>query len=379
MDNQEPRDAVKLAAVARQKAMPRVCIADAKQSIRTFIAEALEELGFATFDCARIADLDAALERSRPGLVVIGSSAGGIEACQMMELLAARQFDGKVLVLGPRISPMVSAIRGLGKKLGLAILPLLPTPFGNGDVRDCVAMLLPDAILTAPPRDSSRRLRTTRHELWYLPKIDTCNLALSGAEAISSAPANFVIAQAVDDWRYFAARHGHVEISVNLPLSFLRDRASVDYLCRQMPDDPAFEGLIIGVSAAEVVRDLELMKGVTRRLRDHSIAISINNLGTEWPSLLGLRDFPFVELKVDRQFAAGAADSGPQQATCRRIVDLADAMGARTVANGVETRADFLAMREIGFHRTQGPLFGRPLTAEQFARTVLGHRAMAPK
>ena len=49
----------------------------------------------------------------------------------MLELLAAREFDGKVLVLGPRVSPMVAATQELGAKLGLAMLPLLPTPFGD--------------------------------------------------------------------------------------------------------------------------------------------------------------------------------------------------------------------------------------------------------
>ncbi|HEY6994926.1 MAG TPA: diguanylate phosphodiesterase, partial [Xanthobacteraceae bacterium] len=98
--------------------------------MRTFIAEPLEDLGLSTFECRRAAELDALLASNRPALVVIGSSAGGIEACEMVELLAARQFGGKVLVVGPRVSPMVSAIRGLGAKLGLAMLPLLPTPFG---------------------------------------------------------------------------------------------------------------------------------------------------------------------------------------------------------------------------------------------------------
>ena len=60
---------------------------------------------------------------------------------------------------------------------------------------------------------------------------------------------------------------------------------------------------------------------------------------------------------------------------CRRIIDLADAMGARTVADGVESRADFLAARELGFNLVQGALFAKPLTAKDFARSVLGRRA----
>ena len=47
-------------------------------------------------------------------------------------------------------------------------------------------------------------------------------------------------------------------------------------------------------------------------------------------------------------------------------------MGARTVADGVESRADFLAARELGCNLVQGALFAKPMTAKNFARSVLG-------
>jgi EAL domain-containing protein (putative c-di-GMP-specific phosphodiesterase class I) len=67
-----------------------------------------------------------------------------------------------------------------------------------------------------------------------------------------------------------------------------------------------------------------------------------------------------------------------KQTTCRRIIDLADAVGARTVADGVENRADFLAARELGFSLAQGALFAKPMTAKNFARSVLGRRSPWP-
>jgi EAL domain-containing protein (putative c-di-GMP-specific phosphodiesterase class I) len=394
MKNQEPGDQAPPAVVARQETAPRVAIADARQSIRTFLSEALEELGFATLECASAADLDAMLASGRPDLVVIGASAG-IEACEMVELLAARQFEGKVLVMGPRVSPMVSAIRGLGEKLGLAMLPLLPTPFGNGDLRAYVAPLLPGE---APPLAP---LHSARDQLWYLPKIDARKLVLSGAAAVNAlghgasenaqdgrfeptdgdpvASAMPVIAQAIEDWRYFAARHGHIEIAINLPIAFFRHPDAADTLCRQMPDQAAFEGLIVEISAAEIIRHLDLARTVARRLRHRNIAISIADLGMEWPSFLPLHDLPFVELKVDPQLVAGCADDRLQRAACRRVLDLADAIGARTVADGVAREADFLAVREMGFHQAQGPLFGKPMTAQEFARCALGCDAIAPR
>ena len=136
--------------------MPSACVADARQSTRTFLTDTLEGFGFATRECARLAALGAALDARAPDLVVIGSSAGGIEACEMMEMLAAKDYGGKVLVLGPRTSPMVAAVRALGKTLGLAMLPLLATPFSAGTLGDAVASLLHAKAAPPPPPEAPR-------------------------------------------------------------------------------------------------------------------------------------------------------------------------------------------------------------------------------
>jgi len=402
MDDQRPEDATKLAALPRHSAMPWVCVADPRQQMRTFLAETLQDLGCVTRECADVAELGAELDLRPPDLVVIGLAAGGIEACEMVELLAAKEFDGKVLVLGPRVSPMVAAIRELGAKLGLAMLPLLPTPFSQADLRNRIAAVL--APNDEPPAHSVSAAEPSpvnSLELWYLPKIDTGTLALSGAEALvpirhptlgvmppgyvmpdGNPPAGemseVVIDQAINDWRYFTAWHGHIEIAINLPITFFRDPELIEHLYRRIPDHPTFEGLIVQVNAADVVRNLGLVKKVARLLRYRTIAVSIGDLGAEWPSLGGLDDFPFVELKVARQFFAGCDGDRRKQRACRRIIDLADAMGARTVADGVESRADFLAARELGFNLVQGTLFAKPMTAKNFARSVLGRQGPWP-
>ncbi len=172
---------------------------------------------------------------------------------------------------------------------------------------------------------------------------------------------------------------GAVEIAINLPTTYFQDPKSVESLCRQMPDHPAFEGLIVEIDATDVIRNLDLAKAVARQLRFGNIAISIDDLGSEWPSLVGLHDFPFVEIKVDRQFIAGVADDRLKQSECRQILDLADGFGARTVAEGVETRGDFLTVRDMGFDLVQGFLFAKPMTAKKFARTMLRHPVTMPQ
>jgi EAL domain-containing protein (putative c-di-GMP-specific phosphodiesterase class I) len=108
-----------------------------------------------------------------------------------------------------------------------------------------------------------------------------------------------------------------------------------------------------------------------KRMRFHNVAISIDDLGVDWPSLSELTNFPFVEIKVDREFITGCADNRLKQTVCRSIVELADKVGARTIAKGVETRSDLVAAHEMGFDMAQGFLFGKPANARKFARAAL--------
>ena len=149
MGNQQPEEAIKSATFGRRKVAPRVCVVDGKPHIRKFLGEALEELGFITCECAQVGELSAVLDgQVMPDLVVVGLSAGGIEAAAILEALAARAFEGKVLLLGPRDSLMVAAVQELGEQLGIAMLPTLATPFDSAGLRNSVATLLP---IEAPP------------------------------------------------------------------------------------------------------------------------------------------------------------------------------------------------------------------------------------
>jgi EAL domain-containing protein (putative c-di-GMP-specific phosphodiesterase class I) len=402
MSNRAIEEADKVVQFGRRRIAPRVCVADSKQHIRAFLRETLEELGLITCECAQVGDLDAVLDLRIPDLVVLGMSAGGVAAGEMLKGLAAKAFDGKVLLLGPRDSRVVDAVCKLGEDLGIAMLPPLATPFGVEGLRARVIAFIPSDPPPSPPVDAAEAMQAGWLELWYQPKIATRTLTLREAEGLIRIrhptwgvvpPAyfipedgdphfrglsEFVISQVIEDWRHFVDQHGPVELAINLPIAFLEAPQVVENLCRQMPDHSAFEGLIIEINGIDVIRNLRLLKEVAAQLRFHNIAIAIDDLGAEWPSLAGLNHFPFVELKVDRKFIAGCADDRLKRAVCRQILDLAEGYGARTVAEGVETRADFIAVREMGFDLVQGFLFAKPMAAKKFARTMLGHPVTLP-
>jgi predicted signal transduction protein with EAL and GGDEF domain len=159
-----------------------------------------------------------------------------------------------------------------------------------------------------------------------------------------------------------------------------RLRAAIRHVDVPIAGLPAsLDGFIIEVNGTDIIRDLSLARDIAKQGRYHKIAISIDDLGEEWSSLMGLHDFPFVEIKVDREFVSGCADDRLKRTMCRQIRELAENYGARTVAEGVDTRPDFLAVRELGFDMVQGSLLGKPMRMRKFARTIMRQSVKMPE
>ncbi|KQW21309.1 diguanylate phosphodiesterase [Afipia sp. Root123D2] len=387
----------------QRKIAPRACIADGKKHIRMFLVDALDELGFITAESSSSSDLGPILDFQVPDLVILGLSSDGVEVGKNLKVLAEKKFNGKVLLIGPRDSILVAAVRQLGDEFGIPMLPPLATPFSADGLRASLAMLLPAEAPPSPAVDVAEALKAGWLELWYQQKIDIRTLAPRGAEALvrmrhpawgvvppsSFIPdikdphfrqlSEFVVGRTLDDWRYFVSQHGPVDISINLPLSYLEDPAAVSDLCRQIPDHPAFGGLIVEIKSTEIIQNLDFAIDVAKRVRFHNIALAIDDLGVDWPALMDLPVFPFVEIKVDREFVTDCADNRLKRSVCGRIVDLANSYGARTVAKGVESRTDFLAALEMGFDLAQGYLFGKPAGVKKFARSTLARPVSMPQ
>jgi EAL domain-containing protein (putative c-di-GMP-specific phosphodiesterase class I)/CheY-like chemotaxis protein len=393
MNQFNPKEYARYAGFGHRKVMPRACVIDSKKHLRTFLSDALEDLGFITNECGKAAELAGILDAQPLDLLVLGVSFDGTEIGNILEILVKKDFSGKVLFIGQPESIMVKAIRQIGEEYGMAMLPSLQTPFSAGTLRASVAALLPAEPAPSPAVDVAEALTAGWLELWYQQKINVRTLAPSGAEALVRMrhpswgvvpPAyfihddkdphfrslsEFVIGRAVEDWRYLLEQLGPIDLSINMPVSFLGDQGAIRDLCRVLPDHPAFRGLLIEIDSNEVIGNLDLVIDVARQVRLHNVAIVVDNVGAEWPSLMGLRSFPFVELKVDQQLVTGCADDRLKQTVCRRIVELAQDHGARVVAQGVETRADFIAAHGLGFDLMQGYLFNKPMGVKKFARS----------
>jgi EAL domain-containing protein (putative c-di-GMP-specific phosphodiesterase class I) len=121
---------------------------------------------------------------------------------------------------------------------------------------------------------------------------------------------------------------------------------------------------------------------VIRDLRARAnIRVVVDDLGAGYSNLKYIADLSPDIVKLDRDLIAGIVPGSRAHRLVRGIVRLCVDLDARVVAEGIETEAEFLALRETGVHFGQGYFMARPgfplptVTAEALRlRTTPGGR-----
>ncbi|MBB2947552.1 EAL domain-containing protein (putative c-di-GMP-specific phosphodiesterase class I)/GGDEF domain-containing protein [Actinoplanes lutulentus] len=91
------------------------------------------------------------------------------------------------------------------------------------------------------------------------------------------------------------------------------------------------------------------------------VSIALDDFGTGHSSLGLLRTCPVDIIKVDKSFVDGLNGTPQQEAIAIALTGIADSMGLRTVAEGVETVEQAQRLFELGYRFVQGFHFARPL------------------
>ncbi len=155
-------------------------------------------------------------------------------------------------------------------------------------------------------------------------------------------------------------------VAVNVS-SRLFSRGDLDRRVAQVLDETGLapEYLELEVTESAVMDDPEQAVEQMHRLRELGLKLSIDDFGTGYSSLLRLKRMPVHKLKIDQGFVAGLPEDDDDIAIVRAIIALAQAMGMRVLAEGIEQadQAYFLLQNhcELG----QGYWFARPMPAEQ--------------
>ena len=119
--------------------------------------------------------------------------------------------------------------------------------------------------------------------------------------------------------------------------------------------------LELEITESWIIADLEGAAVKLQKLRDLGIGIAIDDFGTGYATFNYLHELPLDTLKIDRSFIHRLNGSAANLSTVRAITGLAQQLGLKTVAEGVETEQHLAQLNEIGCELIQGFLLSRPL------------------
>jgi len=156
----------------------------------------------------------------------------------------------------------------------------------------------------------------------------------------------------------------HLRIALNISMDNLASLEFADYVADAASAAGITPGdIVLEVTESRLMKDLSAQLEILTRLRLKRFSLSIDDFGTGHSSLTQLRDIPFDELKVDQGFVHGAASNDTLRAIYDASLGLAKKLGMKTVAEGVEDRADWDFLRSTGCDLAQGYFIAKPMPA----------------
>jgi diguanylate cyclase (GGDEF)-like protein/PAS domain S-box-containing protein len=169
-----------------------------------------------------------------------------------------------------------------------------------------------------------------------------------------------------------------LRVSVNVSGKQLAD-PNFARMVRQALSDANLPPKLLELELTESVIsvNIERTAAVVKELHDFGVRIAIDDFGTGYNSLAILRSYVVDTLKLDMCFVADIARSSVDQAIASAVITAAHALGAKVVAEGVETAAQSVMLSALKCDALQGYLFAKPMSAAKFS-DVLRAESLVP-
>lgn len=369
----------------------------------------LERLGcVGNISCLQAGDAARLLETQSEtvGLIFCDLQMPDMDGVEFVRYLASIGYRGDLAMVSGEDERILQTVKKLAEAHQIPMLGALAKPVATERLKQVLAAS--NAVRASPkqrphigtpysPDEIKHAIEAGELVNHYQPKVSLSTGELLGVEALvrwQHPQAGLVFP---DAFISIAEEHGHIDrltevvlsgalrqlrewqtagldiqVAVNLSMDNL---AVLDFPERvvQMANDAgvALSSIVLEVTESRLMRDLRAQLDILTRLRLKRISLSIDDFGTGHSSLVQLRDIPFDELKLDRSFVSGAVDDAALRAIVDSTLRMTRQLGIKSVAEGVETRADWIFLRDLGCDVSQGYFISKPMPG----RDLLSWRA----
>lgn len=249
-------------------------------------------------------------------------------------------------------------------------------------------------------REIRKAIKAFQFEVYYQPQIDAKTKVVVGAEALLRwihpeqgfiSPDEFIpvaeevglinpigmyvlesVCESLSKWNEMGL--GHLRVGINLSAAQFRDEdfaAYVKTLILVMNLRP--EQLEMEITERIAVSNLEKSVAVLNQLREIGVKTSMDDFGTGYSSLSYIQDLPIDTLKIDRAFVKDINDEGNHGEIAKAVINMCSSMGIHTIAEGVETEAQYQYLKLNGVDEIQGWYFAKAMPVNEFEAFIHEH------
>lgn len=163
-----------------------------------------------------------------------------------------------------------------------------------------------------------------------------------------------------------AVTAGILESQAKLSINFLPNAVYSPEACIKLTLKTAQEfgfplnRLIFEFTENEHIADTEHVKRIISSYRKMGFTTALDDFGAGHAGLGLLANFQTDLIKLDMKLVQGISLSEPRRLVVAGATGIARALGITVIAEGIETTADYQALRDLGIRYFQGFLFARP-------------------
>ena len=123
--------------------------------------------------------------------------------------------------------------------------------------------------------------------------------------------------------------------------------------------------LHIEITESALLDEQADLKAAMARLKENGFSIWLDDFGSGYSSFNALKDYSFDVLKLDLEFLKGFSTNTKSKPLINAVIQMANQIGMRTLAEGVETDEQAAFLKSIGCEKLQGYLFSKPIPYEE--------------
>ncbi|MCP5363866.1 MAG: EAL domain-containing protein [Hyphomicrobiales bacterium] len=231
----------------------------------------------------------------------------------------------------------------------------------------------------------------------YQPQVDIRSGRIVGVEALlrwvhpslgSIPPSRFIpiaeetgmishlgalVLQTTCDQFKIWQKHGVSPLRVAINLSarqfrdpFLADR--IETLITNLNIDPSL--IEFELTESDLLEENELAHAFVSRLTNMGMGLVLDDFGTGYSSLSHLKLYPIRRIKIDRSFVRDIELNANDAALVRATVAIADCLGTKVIAEGIETKRQMELVLEQGCNEAQGFYLYPPMKSHNLTRIL---------